>query len=63
MACGGGDESATNFVSDTDAAIAMATAAIAGEGDVIGDVEIDENLFDDDELLDVENELETLDLE
>ena len=58
MACGGGE----NPDAVSDAAIAMATAAIAGEGDVI-DVPIDENLFDDDELLDIENELETLDLE
>ena len=56
MACGGAE-------AVTDAAIAMATAAIAGEGDVAMDVPIDENLFDDDELLDVENELETLELE
>ena len=47
----------------TDAAIAMATAALADEGDVAMDVPIDENLFDDDDLLDVENELETLELE
>ena len=58
MAGGGGE----NPDAVSDAAIAMATAAIAGEGDVI-DVPIDENLFDDDELLDIENELETLDLE
>ena len=56
MACGGAEAM-------TDAAIAMATAALAGEGDVAMDVPIDENLFDDDDLLDVENELETLELE
>ena len=39
-------------------AITMATAAVAN-----GDIDIDENLFDGDDLLDVEEELETLELQ
>ena len=43
---------------EADEAIALATAAVAN-----GDLDIDENLFDGDDLLDVEEELETLELQ
>lgn len=42
---------------EVDEAIAMATAAVAN-----GDIDIDENLFDGDDLLEIEEELETLEL-
>ena len=59
-------EAAAAPLSDADktkAAVAAALAATVNGELLAGDVPIDENLFDDDDLDDIDDELETLDLD